>query len=120
MMHVEIPDIALPPEAQIKIELSVTAQVQVTHITAQRAVSRFLLDQVGNLLYGEPPSLVVGDRLLWRVPVWLGSPTRGALGQLGVVDVDAQSGEILFTQKLIDELVERGNALAEHSPRSTN
>ncbi|MBI4674816.1 MAG: hypothetical protein HY741_24490 [Chloroflexi bacterium] len=55
-MQAEMQEIALPPEAQIKIELSVTARVQVTHVTAQRIVSRFLLDQVGNLLYGEHPS----------------------------------------------------------------
>lgn len=119
-MQTEMQAIAIPPEAQIKIEVSVTAQVQMTHVTAQRVVSRFLLDQVGNLLYGEKPSLLVGDRLLWRVPVWLGSPTRGAIGQVGVIDVDAQSGEILFTQNLIDDLVTRGNALAEHSTHSTN
>lgn len=119
-MHAEMSEIAIPTEAQIKIELSVTAQVQVTHVTAQRAVSRFLLDQVGNLLYGEQPSLVVGDRILWRVPVWVGSPTRGPLGQVGTIDVDAQSGEILYTQILIDELILHGNATVEHSTHSTN
>ena len=119
-MMLEMQAITLPPEAQIKIELSVTAQVQVTHVTAQRAVSRLLLDQAGNLLYGEQPSLVMGERLLWRVPIWLGSPTRGPLGQVGAIDVDAQSGEILYTQNLLDELVTRGNALAQHSSHPTN
>lgn len=119
-MHAEIQAIAIPADAQIKIELSVTAQVQVTHVSAQRAVSRFLLDQVGNLMYGEQPSLVVGERLLWRVPVWVGSPSRGPLGQIGSVDVDAQSGEILFSQNLIDDLILHGNATAEHSTHSTN
>jgi hypothetical protein len=33
-------------------------------LTAQRKVSKLLLDDVGNLLYGERPSLVVGPRLL--------------------------------------------------------
>jgi len=114
-MNVEMAEIALPAEAQLKIELSLTAQVKITHVTAQRQVSKLLLDQAGNLLYGERPSLVVGQRLVWRVPVWLALPTAGPLGQVGALDVDAQTGEILFTQRILDDIVERGNALAQRA-----
>jgi hypothetical protein len=114
-MNVEMSEITLPLEAQVKIELSLTAQVKVTHVTAQRQVSKLLLDQAGNLLYGERPSLVAGQRLVWRVPVWLGLPTTGALGQVGALDVDAQTGEIVYTQQMLDEIVERGNALAQRA-----
>ena len=82
---------------------------------AHRQVSRLLLDHVGNLLYGEHPSLVVGRELLWRVPVWLGLPTLGPVGQVGALDVDAQTGEILFTQQTLDEIAERANALAQRA-----
>jgi hypothetical protein len=86
---------------------------------AQRKVSKLLLDEVGNLLYGERPSLVVERRLLWRVPVWLASPIRGPVGQVGTLDVDAQTGEILFTQTLLDDIAERGNALAQRATPAT-
>jgi hypothetical protein len=119
-MDVELTEIALPPQAEVKIEMSLTAQVNVTDFTAQHRVSRLLLDQVGNLLYGERPSLVVGRRLLWRVPVWLALPTTGPLGQIGVLDVDAQTGEILFTQQALEEIAERGNALARRAASTTN
>ena len=118
-MNVEMTEIALPAEAQLKIELSLTAQVKITHVTAQRQVSKLLLDQAGNLLYGERPSLVVGQRLLWRVPVWLALPTTGPLGQVGALDVDAQTGEILFAQQILDEIVERGNVLAQRAASQT-
>jgi hypothetical protein len=114
-MSLEMRDITLPAQAEIKIEFSLTAQVNVTDVIAQRKVSRLLLDEVGNLLYGERPSLVVERRLLWRVPVWLGSPTRGPIGQVGSLDVDAQTGEILFTQEVLEEIAERGNALAQRA-----
>jgi hypothetical protein len=55
---------------------------------------------------------VAGRRLLWRVPVWLALPTTGPLGQVGTLDVDAQTGEILFTRQILEEIAERGNALA--------
>lgn len=118
-MGVELSEISVPPQAEVKIEFSLTAQVNVTDYVAQRRVSRLLLDQVGNLLYGEKPSLVAGQRLLWRVPVWLGLPTIGPVGQVGVLDVDAQTGEILFDQQLLKTIEESGNALADRTTSST-
>lgn len=114
-MAIEVLELTLPPQAQIRIDFSLTAQVNVTDYAAQRKVSRLLLDQVGNLLYGERPSLVAGRRLLWRVPVLLALPTTGPLGQVGSLDVDAQTGEILFDQRILDDLAERGNALARRT-----
>ena len=115
-MSVELDEISLPVPAEVKIEFSLTAQVNITDYTAQRKVSKLLLDHVGNLLYGERPSLVVGRRLLWRVPVWLAMPTIGPLGQVGTLDVDAQTGEILFTQQILEEIAARGNGLAQRTP----
>lgn len=112
-MDVELPETAIPAGATVKIEFSFTAEVNITDFTAQRKVSKLLLDEAGNLLYGERPSLVAGRRLLWRVPVWLALPAAGPLGQVGTLDVDAQTGEILFTQQQLDEIAARGNALAE-------
>ena len=119
-MSVEMDAMSLPVPVQVKVEFSLTAQVNVTDYTAQRRVTKLLLDRVGNLLYGEHPSLVVGRRLLWRVPVWLGLPTIGPVGQVGVLDVDAQTGELLFTQQLLDDIAERGNALAQRTTPQTS
>lgn len=118
-MNVELSEIALPVPAEVKVQFSLTAQVNVTDFTAQRKVSKLLLDQVGNLLYGERPSLAVGRQLLWRVPVWLALPTTGPVGQVGVLDVDAQTGEVLFTQQTLDEIAERGNAMAQRAASET-
>jgi hypothetical protein len=118
-MNVELSEIALPPQTEVKVELSLTSQVNITDYTAQRKVTKLLLDEVGNQLYGEQPSLVVGRRLLWRVPVWLALPTTGPLGQVGVLDVDAKTGEVLSSQSILDEIAERGNALAQRATSAT-
>jgi hypothetical protein len=119
-MLLEMTEVTLPAQAAVKIELSITATINITDVTAQRKVSKLLLDEVGTQLYGERPSLVAGQRLLWRVPVWLGLPTLGPVGQLGTLAVDAQTGEILFTQTLLDDIAERGDALAERTSYPTN
>ncbi|MFN8469191.1 MAG: hypothetical protein U0X20_26785 [Caldilineaceae bacterium] len=114
-MAVELERVVLPEYADVKIEVSVSARINITDVAAQRKVSRLLLDLVGTQLYGESPSLVVGQRLVWRVPVWLGLPPTGAIGQVGTLDVDTQTGEVLYTQQLLDELAERGDALAQRT-----
>jgi len=48
-MSVELSEISLPAPAEVKIEFSLTAQVNITDFTAQRKVSKLLLDHVGNL-----------------------------------------------------------------------
>jgi hypothetical protein len=119
-MEIEMSDITVPVQAEVKIAFTLTSQVNVTDKTAQRQVSKLLLDQVGNLLYGERPSLVITRRLLWRVPVWIALPATGPLGPVGMLDVDSQTGEILFTQQLLNEIAERGNALAQRALSPTN
>ena len=61
---------------------------------------------------------MAGRRLLWRVPVWLALPTTGSLGQVGTLDVDAQTGEILSTQQILEQIAERGDELARHTVNS--
>lgn len=119
MGQLEMQDISLPSEAEVKVELTLTAKMNYTAAACQRRVSKFLLDQVG-LFYGERPSLVMGERLLWRVPVWLSLPTTGPLGQVGALDVDAQTGEILYTSELLNDITEKGRKLAERAASQAN
>ena len=119
-MTLELSDIVVPEQAEVKIELSISAKVNITDVVAQRKVTRLLIEQIGNLLYGGRPTLLASRRLLWRVPVFLGLPTIGEVGQVGWLDVDAQSGEMQFTQQTLDELAERGDAMAERATHPAN
>ena len=110
-MEMEMPTIQLPPQADVRIEISIAAHLGITSQSAQRKVSKLVLDQVGNLLYGETPNLVAGSRLLWRVPVWLSSPASGPLGQVGTLDVDAQTGEVLYSDEQLEFIGEQARAL---------
>jgi hypothetical protein len=114
-MSIELSDISLPDQAEVKIEVSITSKVNITAIVAQRKVSKLVLDQVSNLFYGAHPALVASERLLWRVPIWFGLPSTGPLGQVGAIDVDTQSGEILYTQFDLDEMAARAHELAQRT-----
>ncbi|WP_374689230.1 hypothetical protein [Promineifilum sp.] len=114
-MEAELSTIQFPAQADVRIEISVAAHLGITAQSAQRKVSKLLLDHVGNLLYGEAPNLVAGARLLWRVPVWLSSPARGPVGQVGVLDVDAQTGEVLYSPESLKTIEDQAHVLAQHS-----
>ena len=119
MTQVEMQEITLPAQAKVKVELSVSVEINFTAQAAQRRVNKLLLDRVG-LFYSEKPSLVVGERMLWRVPVIFSTPTLGSPGQVGALDVDAQTGEILHTPELLESFKEHAHALAEHPPHPTS
>jgi hypothetical protein len=114
-VNLELENMATPGNADIEIDIKLRAQANVTAVTAQRKVSRLMLDRVSNLLCGNPPTLVVGDRLRWRVPVWLGFPGHGLVGKVGEIDVDLETGEMSFTEALLEEIGQRTDDLARRT-----
>lgn len=115
MTMVEMIAPPLPRLADLEIDIRVRAHIHVTAFSAQRKVSRLMLDRVSNLLCGNEPTLIVSDRLRWRVPVWLGFPATGLVGKVGELDVDVETGEVLFDQRLLQEIAERADVLAERT-----
>jgi hypothetical protein len=71
------------------------------------------------MLMGERPQLVVGKRTVWRVPIVLGSSTVGILGEVGTIDVDAETGEILLTETVAKEILHNAQALSRSALQTT-
>ncbi len=93
----------------------VPPHVHITAEEARRKVNRFLLDNVSYLMGAARPTLAETDRLVWRVPVVLTYPDKGAVGEIGVIDVDAEQGDVLTTPETIPEIQEHARALAIRS-----
>lgn len=104
--------------AQVDINVHVTATMNITPFVARQKVNVLLLDKVGTGLLSDTPALLGTEgRLRWRVPVVLALPGRGRLGQVGIIDVDVQTGEVLWNQLLIEDITHHANWLAT-SPSS--
>jgi hypothetical protein len=101
----------LPVGKRLDITVNVSATIDIDALTAQRKVTAWLISEVGNLLIGDTPSLVIGQRTVWRVPALLTSPTRSVIGQVGTVDVDAGSGELLTDPQLTQDLLTQARQL---------
>jgi predicted DNA-binding antitoxin AbrB/MazE fold protein len=87
-------------------------EVRVPAAVARRKVSRFVLDEISYLLGGEQPSLIREECLYWRVPVTLSFPSHGRVGTVGTIDVNAESGDLMITATIIDEITENARILA--------
>jgi hypothetical protein len=78
---------------------------------ARREANFWLLKNVGNLLRADNLELVLGDQLIWRSDIVLTSPTRGRIGVVGRLEIDAVTGKVLVDKTLVEELIPHAHVL---------
>jgi hypothetical protein len=101
---------------ELDIHISIVARVNIDARTARRRATAWLVTNVGNMLVGGAPQLVISQQTVWRVPVLLTSPSVGTVGQMGTVDVDAESGELLISADLRERILDNVKHLARPTP----
>jgi hypothetical protein len=90
---------------QVRVDIRIQADLNISAFVARQKVTGYVIDNISDHMAGDEPSLVVeGERFLWRVPVSVAVLPEGHLGQAGTIDVDAQNGQLLITQRLIEEM----------------
>ncbi len=73
--------------------------VSVPAAEARREVNGYVGQHSSHMMGGVDPALVYANNgLVWRVPIVLTTPHRGQLGIVGVLDVDAHSGELFIPE----------------------
>ena len=99
--------------SQVDVTIHVTSKLNITAFTARQSVSGLALSQIGTGVGADEPKLLVSrSRLLWRVPLFLALPRLGRLGEIGAIDVDAQTGEVLADDIRIEALIHNARRLA--------
>lgn len=97
-------------------EIRQTVTVHVTAEEARRKVARWLRMEVSHMLGADTPTLVVGQRTVWRVPAHFSAPRVGIVGVVGEVEVDALTGEICERATCQALIEQRAGALAATLP----
>jgi hypothetical protein len=118
-MDAQLDALTLPHSSRVEVSINISADVHVTATVARRRVSRLVISEIGNLLYGGEPSLVIGERICWRVPVLLAYPDTGPVGQAGTLDVDVETGEVLVTPEQLAEITDYAHYLAQRTAPAT-
>jgi hypothetical protein len=118
LMSVQV-DSLTPQSGQLAIDVHLSATVNVTAFSARQKVTGFVADEISTNMHAGEPKLVVGERICWRVPVILSMPPSGDRGEVGTIDVDIETGQLLTTQSLIEEIESRAQYLAAHPTPSS-
>ena len=100
------------PAAQVNVSINISATLNITAYTAKRKANVFVLNRLGTGLFGDEPKLIVTDKLIcWRVPIFASTASQGRLGQVGQIDVDAQTGEVLADENVLKEIGDNADRL---------
>ena len=104
---------SIPETGAFEIRQHVT--LVISHEQARRLVNRFLLMEVSTMLAAATPDLVIGERTIWRVPVWIGFLHQGCFA-VGALDVDAQTGAILDPDRSLAAIRAQATEIAATLP----
>lgn len=113
-MSVKVESLA-PTSGQLSINIQLSATVNVTAFSARQKVTGFVADEISTQMHAAEPTLIVGERICWRVPVILSMPPTGDRGEVGTIDVDVETGQLQITPTLVQEIERRAEYLALHS-----
>jgi hypothetical protein len=90
---------------ELSIQVSIAAVINISAKTAQRKATSWLISEVGNMLMGGMPQLIIRKDAVWRVPVLLTSSRMGTVGQAGSIDIDAESGKLQVNNELREQIL---------------
>jgi hypothetical protein len=103
---------SVPETAPIHLSFHIVATLNVTAEEARRQVNRQVVTELGTGLIARDPELVLaGEQIAWRVPIVLSLPGLGDLGQVGTVDIDARSGDLLLNPDAQEGIVQHARRL---------
>lgn len=103
---------ALPKTGRLEVDIKVTADVNISAYAAKQKVNGFVLSDISYMMHAADPTLVVDERICWRVPVVLSLTSRGDVGEVGTLDVDVETGQVHVTPQMIAEINARAKNLA--------
>ncbi len=106
-MAIILENLSLPEKGLVEVKVNVSFEIKVTAEEARRKVNRWLIDNVSLQMGGDPPTLVVGQRAVWRVPTYITFPHTGRFGVVGAVEVDVETGELLNLMESKTEIIRR-------------
>lgn len=98
------------------LHISVIATVNVDAASARRQASIWLANETGTQPGPGDPRLIIGERTVWRMPVLLTSSIHGIVGEVGSIDVDAGTGELLAGDALRDEILSNVQRFGRPAP----
>jgi hypothetical protein len=83
-----------PEEGPLRVEARFSGEIPVSPDLARRRVNGYLTQEVAMFIVAGEPMLILGDQSYWRVPAILRLRGFGKLAEVGILCVDAQTGQV--------------------------
>jgi len=96
----------------LTLQLNRKIAINILAEEACRKVNTFVHMEISTQMHAQPPTLVVGEKAVWRVPVHLTFPSLGDVGSVGFVDVDPVTGALNSSVTTIEEITDNAKHLA--------
>lgn len=106
----------LPHKGTVDFSIKRKFTINVAAEEAQQLVHGWLIDEISCNMGAEAPTLVIGERPVWRVPAYLSFPRFGRVGVVGLVDIDVETGLIHNQSSCKIALEQAANELAQRLP----
>lgn len=106
----------IPEKGPVELKVDRSFDIKVTAEEARRQVNQWLLAEVSYLMRALPPTLVVGEQVVWRVPVSFGLPQLGQIGTIGTIEVDVKTGKMGAARQAKADLERKAEELAARMP----
>jgi hypothetical protein len=102
-----------PDEGPLRVEAQFHGEIPISPDLARRRTNGYLAREVAMFLIAGEPMLILGDHPYWRLPIILRLRGFGKLAEVGVVDVDAQTGKVRpLSEDEIETIRERAHDIA--------
>lgn len=96
MTKVELSPPNIPAQAEVDYTIQVRFHFNITPFVARQKVNAYLVTHVGHMLSSDEPTLLLGDRAYWKVPVYCAFPEFKRREHLGDLIMDVETGAILL------------------------
>ena len=109
-----------PENGPLHVELQFAGEIAVSPEQARRRANGFLSHNVALFAEAGIPVLMLGARPIWRMNIHLVLRSKGNVGRIGVLDVDAVTGEIIpLSDQQIQEMQDHARTIAASPPQAT-
>ena len=94
----------VPEKGKVELKIDRSFEIKVTAEEARHKVRWWLRDEVSMLIDADPPTLVIGEEVVWRVPAWVAfviiarelviTGFRGVAASSGIVVAASSAGKL--------------------------
>lgn len=102
----------VPEHGHLAVRIHADVEITVSAREAQTRATQFVHQQISSQMHGSDPTLVLGERAYWQVPIHLTYPAIGDAGIVGTLRVDTETGAMNTDAETIGEIERNAEQIA--------